>query len=94
MLGQPRVVGEIIGGLILGPSLFGRLFPTQFDFVFKSISPVPMVILSQIGLALLMFLFGTGCSSPSGLNTDGSAARARIRLHTLARQIAQPAGHA
>jgi Kef-type K+ transport system membrane component KefB len=58
LLGQPRVVGEIVGGLILGPSLFGRLFPNQFDFVFKSISSVPMVILSQIGLALLMFQIG------------------------------------
>jgi Kef-type K+ transport system membrane component KefB len=58
LFGQPRVVGEIIGGLVLGPSLFGRLFPNQFDFVFKSISQVPMVILSQIGLALLMFQIG------------------------------------
>ncbi len=57
-LGQPRVVGEIIGGLILGPSLFGRLFPNQFEFVFHSISPVPMIILSQIGLCLLMFQIG------------------------------------
>lgn len=57
-LGQPRVVGEIVGGLMMGPSLFGRLFPEQFDFVFKSISPVPMIILSQIGLALLMFQIG------------------------------------
>src|SRR5216684_936539 len=58
LLGQPRVVGEIVGGLVMGPSLFGRLFPAQFDFVFKSISPVPMIILSQIGLALLMFQIG------------------------------------
>jgi len=58
LLGQPRVVGEIVGGLILGPSLFGRLFPTQFEFVFHSISPVPLVILSQIGLCLLMFQIG------------------------------------
>ncbi|HXI83485.1 MAG TPA: cation:proton antiporter [Verrucomicrobiae bacterium] len=58
LLGQPRVVGEIVGGLVLGPSLFGRLFPAQFDFVFKSISPVPMIILSQVGLALLMFQIG------------------------------------
>src|SRR5204863_4107753 len=57
-LGQPRVVGEIVGGLILGPSLFGKLFPNQFEFVFHSISPVPLVILSQIGLCLLMFQIG------------------------------------
>src|SRR2546426_10532011 len=55
---QPRVVGEIIGGLILGPSLFGRLFPAQFEFVFHPISPVPLIILSQIGLCLLMFQIG------------------------------------
>lgn len=57
-LGQPRVVGEIIGGLLLGPSLFGRFFPKQFEFVFHSISPVPLIILSQIGLSLLMFQIG------------------------------------
>src|ERR1051326_5913149 len=57
-LGPPRVVGEIVGGLLLGPSLFGRLFPNQFEFVFHSISPVPLVILSQIGLCLLMFQIG------------------------------------
>jgi Kef-type K+ transport system membrane component KefB len=58
LLGQPRVVGEIVGGLILGPSLFGRLFPQQFEFVFQSISPAPLIILSQIGLSLLMFQIG------------------------------------
>lgn len=57
-LGQPRVVGEIIGGLVMGPTLFGRLFPDQFAFVFKTVSDMPLVILSQIGLALLMFHIG------------------------------------
>lgn len=57
-LGQPRVVGEIVAGLLLGPSLFGRLFPEQFEFVFHSISPLPLIILSQIGLTLLMFQIG------------------------------------
>jgi Kef-type K+ transport system membrane component KefB len=57
-LGQPRVVGEIVGGLLLGPSLFGRLFPNQFAFVFHSISPASLIILSQIGLCLLMFQIG------------------------------------
>ena len=57
-LGQPRVVGEIVGGLLLGPSLFGRLFPNQFAVVFHSISPASLIILSQIGLCLLMFQIG------------------------------------
>jgi Kef-type K+ transport system membrane component KefB len=57
-LGQPRVVGEIVGGLLLGPSLFGRLWPAQFEFVFHSTPALPLVILSQIGLTLLMFQIG------------------------------------
>jgi len=57
-VGQPRVVGEIVGGLIMGPSLFGKFFPDQFNFVFKSIPPTPVAILSQVGLVLLMFQIG------------------------------------
>src|SRR5438132_963546 len=58
LLRQPRVVGEIVGGLLLGPSLFGRVFPNQFAFVFHSIPPMSLIILSQIGLCLLMFQIG------------------------------------
>ena len=57
-VGQPRVVGEIIVGLLLGPSLFGRLHPSLFDFLFQSTSGSSMNILSQIGLILLMFQIG------------------------------------
>lgn len=55
---QSRAVGEIIIGILLGPSLFGWLAPDVFHFVFKSSSPQPMFILSQIGLVLLMFQIG------------------------------------
>ncbi len=58
-LAQPLVVGEIIGGLLLGPSLFGRLAPDLFDYVFKyPPAELSMQILSQIGLVLLMFQIG------------------------------------
>ena len=33
-IGQPRVVGEMIAGIVLGPSLFGRFFPDTFAYVF------------------------------------------------------------
>lgn len=55
---QSRVVGEIIVGIVLGPSLFGLLAPDVFHYVFRSSSPEPMTILSQIGLILLMFQIG------------------------------------
>lgn len=57
-LSQSRAVGEIIAGLILGPSLFGLLLPATFAYVFRSAPAEPMTILSQIGLILLMFQIG------------------------------------
>lgn len=57
-VGQTRVVGEIIAGLLLGPSLFGRMFPDIFQYVFHSVSSLPISIVSQVGLTLLMFQIG------------------------------------
>lgn len=57
-IGQSAAVGEIVVGLLLGPSLFGALAPHTFDFVFRSAPPGPMQILSQIGLIFLMFQIG------------------------------------
>ncbi len=57
-IGQSRAVGEIIAGLLLGPSLLGRLAPDAFERVFRSASPEPMAVISQIGLILLLFQVG------------------------------------
>ena len=56
--GQTAAVGEIILGILLGPSLFGVLSPAGFAFVFHSAPPEPMLILSSLGLVLLMFQVG------------------------------------
>ncbi len=56
--GQTTAVGEIIIGILLGPSLFGLLAPHAFDYVFRSAPPEPLTILSNIGLVLLMFQIG------------------------------------
>src|SRR3974390_2052698 len=58
-LGQPGVVGEIVAGLVLGPSLLGHFFPTAAVFMFGSAPSTPIIIISQIGLVLLMFQIGT-----------------------------------
>lgn len=58
-IGQPQVVGEMIAGVLLGPSLFGLLLPNIQQHVFPK--GVPMNILyasSQVGLVLYMFLIG------------------------------------
>jgi Kef-type K+ transport system membrane component KefB len=56
--GQSAAVGEIVVGILLGPSLFGLLAPEVFHYVFRSVPPEPMTLLSQVGLLLLMFQIG------------------------------------
>lgn len=58
-LRQPRVVGEIVAGLILGPSCFGFLFPEASAAIFDPLGMPVIQILSQIGLILLMFQIGS-----------------------------------
>jgi Kef-type K+ transport system membrane component KefB len=57
---QPPVIGEIIGGLLLGPTLFGRLFPAEQAALFPREGPTPIVLgaIYQLGLLLLMFAAG------------------------------------
>ncbi len=57
-LGNSRAVGEILAGILLGPSLFGLLWPSGFQRVFRSTAAEPLTILSQIGLVLLLFQIG------------------------------------
>ncbi len=57
-LGQPRAVGEIVAGLMLGPSLFGYFLPDLSHALFTAEATAPMQVLSQIGLILLMFQIG------------------------------------
>jgi Kef-type K+ transport system membrane component KefB len=57
-IGQPGVIGEIVAGLLLGPSLFGHFFPGISLAVFGAKASPPITMLSQIGLILLMFQIG------------------------------------
>jgi len=57
-IGQPSVVGEMIAGILLGPSLFGMYFPDLSATLFPSASLVNLHLLSQIGLVFYMFIVG------------------------------------
>jgi len=57
-LGQPMVIGEILAGILLGPSLVGTQFPEISAFLFPSSSLGNLQFLSQIGLILFMFVIG------------------------------------
>ena len=57
-VGQPEVVGEMVAGILLGPSLLGRISLAAMNSLFPADGLVPLYALSQVGLVLFMFLVG------------------------------------
>ena len=57
-LGQPQVVGEMVAGVLLGPSLFGLLLPSVHTRVFPRESLQILYVGAQLGVGLYMFLVG------------------------------------
>ena len=57
-IGQPSVIGEMIAGIVLGPSLLGLYFPEISALLFPAKSLGNLQFLSQIGLILFMFIVG------------------------------------
>jgi Kef-type K+ transport system membrane component KefB len=71
-LGQPQVVGEMIAGVLLGPSLFGTLFPEAQEALFPQGPAMAILyVTSQLGLVLYMFLVG--------LSFDAGLIRRRVK---------------
>lgn len=56
--GQPAVVGEVLAGILLGPSLLGWLWPEASGFIFPNESLGILRMFSQIGVCLFMFVVG------------------------------------
>ncbi len=57
-LNQPSVMGEIVAGILLGPSLLGHYFPEIMGALFPPTSLPNLSTFSQIGLILFMFIIG------------------------------------
>src|SRR5260370_5659300 len=53
--GQPAVVGEMMAGVLLGPSVFGLLAPAAFQFVFSPPPPGRLRLLTPSGVCLFLF---------------------------------------
>ena len=58
--GQPRVVGEMVAGVLLGPSLLGAVAPQVQGFLFPPESKPILFVIAQFGVGLYMFLVGLG----------------------------------
>lgn len=56
----PRVIGEILGGLLLGPTVLGHFWPAWYGYIFQGFAFEPKLLgfVSSLGLFFLMFLSG------------------------------------
>jgi len=57
-LGQPSVIGEVVGGIVLGPSVLGALWPEAAAFVLPPEVAPYLGVVAQLGVILYMFLVG------------------------------------
>jgi Kef-type K+ transport system membrane component KefB len=57
-LGQPSVIGEILAGILLGPSLLGWIAPRTVQILFPQDLLLPLQLLAQLGLILFLFIVG------------------------------------
>ena len=84
LLKQPQVVGEMIAGVILGPSLLGLLFPGFSTAVFPKESKNMLYVGAQFGVGLYMFMVGTT------FRADLFKSKARSAMAVSASGIAAP----
>jgi len=71
-LRHPAVMGELVGGIILGPTIFGLLIPDAYKWLFPNSSAVNTAREAVISLGMLFFLFTVGLEvNLSRLNNKG-----------------------
>lgn len=72
--GQPPVIGEMAAGIVLGPIVFGALFPGFHAELFAKESLSALSSLSTLGLVLFMFIVGAELRAPDGVRAQFRAA--------------------
>ena len=77
-LGQPQVVGEMIAGVLIGPSFFGFFFPHLQQRIFPPESLKILYVGAQLGVGLYMFLVGVEFNTGTFLSRARSAASVAI----------------
>ena len=69
-VGQPPVIGEMAAGIVLGPIVFGALFPEFHTALFAKESLPALSSLSMLGLVLFMFIVGAEMRAPDGVRAQ------------------------
>jgi hypothetical protein len=70
-VGQPPVIGEVVAGILLGPSLLGRVWPEAAEFILPPTVAPYLGVVAQLGVVLYMFLVG--------LELDPAVLRERVQ---------------
>jgi Kef-type K+ transport system membrane component KefB len=83
-IGQPPVIGEVVAGILLGPSLLGSISPDAYAFLLPASITPSLGLLSQLGVALYMFLVGVE------LDTDGLRGQLRATVTIAQSSIVVP----
>jgi Kef-type K+ transport system membrane component KefB len=76
---QPPVIGEIVAGIMLGPSLLGLVSPTAFATLFPPATAPFLYLLAQLGLIIFMFLVG--------LELSPNYLRGKIRIAVITSNV-------
>src|SRR4030095_1941136 len=83
-IGQPPVIGEVVAGILLGPSLLGAVSHEAYTFLLPPAVAPSLGLLAQLGVVLYMFLVGVE------LDTDGLKGQLRSTVGIALTSIAVP----
>jgi len=72
--GQPMVIGEMAAGVLLGPVVFGALFPQWHQHLFPPASLPALAALANVGVVLFMFMVGAELRAPADMGSPLRAA--------------------
>jgi Kef-type K+ transport system membrane component KefB len=81
---QPAVIGEVLAGILLGPSMLGHIAPGAYTFILPASIIGPLNVVAQFGVVLYLFLVGLD------LNIDRVRAHARVSIAVSQASILAP----
>ena len=79
-VGQPRVVGELLAGVVLGPSIAGELWPSVWTWLFPDDARQSGLLLGPAWIGIVLLLMLTGAESDLGAVRREGRARPPRRL--------------